>query len=112
MSFRFQKRITLFKGLSINFSKTGTSFSIGPRGAKLNVRGDKVTGTMGIPGTGLSYRKRLGGNADEVDTLDNQPTPSQVQQQEARTTNELSWKKFGVLSFIGFLIMTYLFIIK
>lgn len=59
MGLRFQKRIRLFKGLTLNMSKTSTSFSLGGRGAIVNIRGDKVTGTVGIPGTGLSYRDRL-----------------------------------------------------
>ena len=55
MGLRFQKRIRLFKGLTINLSKTGASLSIGGRGATINLskRGTKTT--VGIPGTGISY---------------------------------------------------------
>jgi hypothetical protein len=58
---RFQKRISLGKGLRLNLSKSGMGFSfgmpgfstsIGPRGSFLNV---------GIPGTGLSNRIPLSG---------------------------------------------------
>lgn len=59
MGFRFQKRIKLLPGLRVNLSKTGISWSIGTRGAGINLRGGKVTGNVGIPGTGLSYRQRL-----------------------------------------------------
>ena len=59
MGFRFQKRIRIFKGLTLNLSKSGTSWTVGGRGASVNVRGDKVTGNAGIPGTGISYRERL-----------------------------------------------------
>ena len=59
MGFRFQKRIRLFKGLTLNLSKSGTSWTVGGPGASVNVRGDKVTGTVGAPGTGLSYRQTL-----------------------------------------------------
>ena len=59
MGFRFQKRISLFKGLTLNLSKSGTSWTVGGPGASVNVRGDKVTGTVGVPGTGLSYRETL-----------------------------------------------------
>jgi hypothetical protein len=59
MGFRFQKRIRIFKGLTLNLSKSGTSFTVGGRGASINVSGDKVTGNAGIPGTGISYRERL-----------------------------------------------------
>ena len=59
MGLRFQRRIRLFKGVTLNLSKTGPSVSLGGRGARINFRGDKVTGTVGVPGTGLSYRERL-----------------------------------------------------
>ena len=32
MGFRFQKRIRIFKGLTLNLSKSGTSWSLGGRG--------------------------------------------------------------------------------
>ena len=59
MGFRFQKRIRIFKGLTLNLSKSGTSWTVGGPGASINVRGEKVTGTVGVPGTGLSYRETL-----------------------------------------------------
>jgi hypothetical protein len=59
MGFRFQKRIRIFKGLTLNLSKSGTSWTVGGPGASVNVRGDKITGTVGAPGTGLSYRQTL-----------------------------------------------------
>ena len=65
MGFRFQKRIRIFKGLTLNLSKSGTSWTVGGRGASVNVRGDKVTGNAGIPGTGISYRERLDAQSTE-----------------------------------------------
>ena len=59
MGFRFQKRIRIFKGLTVNLSKSSPSFTIGGKGASINIRSDKVTGNAGIPGTGISYRHRL-----------------------------------------------------
>ena len=55
MPLRFQKRIRLFKGLTINLSKTGTSVSIGGRGATVNLSKRGTRTTVGIPGTGISY---------------------------------------------------------
>jgi hypothetical protein len=60
MGFRFQKRISILPGLRINLSKTGASASIGPRGADLNIGRGGITTNAGLPGTGLSYRSRLG----------------------------------------------------
>jgi hypothetical protein len=57
--FRFRKTIPLGKFLRINVSKTGASLSAGRPGATINVRKDRVDGTAGIPGSGLSYKERL-----------------------------------------------------
>ena len=59
MSFRFQKRIKMLPGLRLNVSKTGISWTLGTRGASVTARDGKLTGNVGLPGTGLSYRKRL-----------------------------------------------------
>lgn len=58
--FRFRKTISILPGVRINLSKTGVSGSLGGNGATVNVgkRGQMVT--LGIPGTGLSYRTPLG----------------------------------------------------
>jgi hypothetical protein len=60
MGFRFQKRISILPGMRINLSKSGVSASVGPRGADVNVGPHGVTANAGIPGTGLSYRQKLG----------------------------------------------------
>lgn len=61
MGFRFQKRISILPGVRINLSKSGVSTSLGPRGADVNIGKGGVTANAGIPGTGLSYRQKLGG---------------------------------------------------
>jgi hypothetical protein len=57
--FRFRKVISLGKFLRINLSKTGASLSAGRPGATVNIRKDRVDGTVGVPGSGLSYKERL-----------------------------------------------------
>jgi hypothetical protein len=60
MGFRFRKSIQLFPGVRLNISKSGTSYTIGPRrGGSINIgkRGTYVNAS--IPGTGISYRERL-----------------------------------------------------
>lgn len=57
MGLRFQKRITIFPGVTINLSKSGASLSLGPRGAKYTISSKGHRGTVGIPGTGVSYTK-------------------------------------------------------
>ena len=61
MGFRFQKRISILPGVRINLSKSGVSTSLGPRGADVNIGKDGVTANAGTPGTGLSYRQKVGG---------------------------------------------------
>ncbi|GGD56214.1 DUF4236 domain-containing protein [Croceicoccus mobilis] len=59
MGFRFQKRISILPGVRLNLSKSGASWSVGPRGASVNIGKRGIFGNVGIPGTGLSYRERL-----------------------------------------------------
>lgn len=60
MALRFQRRIKIFPGVYINLSKSGISASVGGKGATVNVgsTGRRMV-TLGIPGTGLSYRMPL-----------------------------------------------------
>jgi hypothetical protein len=60
MALRFQRRIRIFPGVYINLSKSGVSASVGGKGATVNIgsTGRKMV-TVGIPGTGLSYRVPL-----------------------------------------------------
>ena len=63
MGFRYRKRWNLLPGLAINLSKKGlSSLSIGRPGATINVpiaREGPSQGTVGLPGTGLSWRESL-----------------------------------------------------
>ncbi len=61
MGFRFQKRISVLPGVKVNLSKSRISTSIGGKGAGVNIGPDgKPMVTVGIPGTGMSYRQQLG----------------------------------------------------
>ncbi|KAB2848422.1 MAG: DUF4236 domain-containing protein [Hyphomicrobiaceae bacterium] len=59
---RWRKTISILPGVKINLSKSGVSTSLGGHGATVNVgTGGRRTITLGIPGTGLSYRVPLAG---------------------------------------------------
>ena len=60
MAFRFQKRIKLLPGVTVNIGKRGISASAGPRGAKITVGKTGTRATVGLPGTGISQTKMLG----------------------------------------------------
>jgi len=60
MGLRFHKSISLLPGVKLNISKTGISASIGGRGATVNIgKGGRVRGTVGAPGTGISYSEEV-----------------------------------------------------
>ncbi len=57
MGFRFRKQLGIFKGAKLNITKKGiSSLSLGKKGATINVGKQGASQTIGIPGTGLSYR--------------------------------------------------------
>ena len=60
--FRFRKSIGVLPGVKVNLSKSRVSTSLGGRGATVNVGADgRRMVTVGIPGTGMSYRAPLTG---------------------------------------------------
>lgn len=62
MGLRFRKRLKIAPGLYLNVSSSGTSWSLGAPGAMLNFGGrNGARATFGIPGSGLSYSQKLGG---------------------------------------------------
>jgi hypothetical protein len=61
MGWRFKRVLNLFPFLRLNLSKSGLSTSVGPRGADVNIGRHGMTTNAGIPGTGLSYRQKMGG---------------------------------------------------
>lgn len=64
MGFRFQKRIKLLPGLSVNLSKSGVSSSFGATGARVTLGHGQKRTTLGLPGSGISHStvKRLAAN--------------------------------------------------
>jgi len=58
MGLRLQRRIKVFPGVRINLSKSGVGLSVGGRGAHFGIdsRGRRYT-SVGLPGTGLSWRE-------------------------------------------------------
>ncbi len=52
MGFRFQRRIKIMPGVTLNVGKRGVSTSFGRRGAHVTIGQNGVRTTVGIPGTG------------------------------------------------------------
>ena len=59
MGFRFSKRIKILPGVTLNLRKGVPSVSVGPRGAKATIGAKGISSSLGIPGTGASYQKKL-----------------------------------------------------
>src|SRR5271167_4105426 len=55
MGFRFYRRVRILPGLSVNFSRSGPSLSVGVRGAHVTVGRRGICKTVGIPGTGIFW---------------------------------------------------------
>ena len=96
MSFRFQRRIKILPGLRLNVSKTGISWTVGTRGASVTARDGKLTGNVGLPGTGLSYRKRL-------DLPDSEPD-AEYPQTPHQPSGTPSWILLAIVLAIGIFI--------
>lgn len=60
MGIRFRKSIKIAPGVRINLSKSGVSATLGPKGASIGVGRRGVFANLGIPGSGVFYRKKLG----------------------------------------------------
>jgi len=58
---RFRRRVRLFPGVTLNFSKTGISTTVGIPGASVNFNKQGTFLNTGIPGTGIYDRKRIDG---------------------------------------------------
>ena len=65
MGFRFRKSFKIAPGVRVNVGKKSVGISAGVKGARVSVNSKgRVTKTVGIPGTGLSYSKteKIGGS--------------------------------------------------
>ena len=79
MGMRFYRRIRICKGVHLNVSRSGVGISLGMRGASISTgpRGQYVN--LGIPGTGISYRQKIGGNTNKGDSQSKYLSDSDVQ---------------------------------
>lgn len=63
MGFRLQRRISLGKFFQLNISKSGVGISAGVPGLRISHGPRGTHFTAGLPGTGLSYQKKIGGKS-------------------------------------------------
>ena len=60
MAWAFRRRIKVIPGVYINLSKSGISSNVGVRGASLTFRSDGIYRNLGLPGTGIYSREKVG----------------------------------------------------
>lgn len=65
MGFRFRRSVKIAPGLRLNFGKRGLSLSAGVRGSSVTFGPRGTYSNVGIPGTGLSFRERIGGGSEK-----------------------------------------------
>ena len=105
MAWYYRKRIKIFPGVHLNFSKSGISTSIGPKGAKVNIGPKGSYIYTSIPGTGLYSRQKLVSDGNKKNKQ-----PSQLQEinepvkREGCLSINNSWgccfRWFGLISFL------------
>ncbi len=66
MAWSFRKRIKLIPGVHLNLSKSGISTSIGFRGASMTFGNSGTYLNLGIPGTGIQNRQKLGSQGNQT----------------------------------------------
>ncbi|MDH6370530.1 hypothetical protein M2444_002310 [Paenibacillus sp. PastF-3] len=111
-SFRFRKSINLGGGVKLNVGKKGVGISAGVKGARVSAGPSGKRTTVSLPGTGLSYSTKIGGEnsprsgRSKNSTLDvDEMTPKQI---ENRNKNLKIIKYIGV-AFIALIVILIIF---
>lgn len=91
MVFRFRKSVRILPGVRLNFSKSGTSVSLGTRGLRYTVGPKGTRTTIGLPGTGLSWTEYRSHKANKptISPAANNPTVAQAAQSIATTRHTI-----------------------
>lgn len=91
MGFRFRKSISICPGIRVNFGKSGfTGVNVGPRGASLSIGKQGTHANVGLPGTGLSYRTRIGRtNAEKNNSASSESQNTELAQQLNEIESEI-----------------------
>ena len=83
MALRFRRSIKLAPGIRMNFTGSGLSWTLGPRGASIGVGRRGAFLNTGIPGSGLYARQRLSGGERTTE-----PAPSATQDATVSVSDE------------------------
>lgn len=87
MGVRFRKSFSLGKGMRMNVGKSSLGFSVGTRGARVSINSNgRITQSVGVPGTGLSYVSSKTFSRGDTKKLD----PDFFEEQEEYTGPEIN----------------------
>lgn len=75
---RFRRRVKLFPGVYLNFSKSGISTTVGVPGASINFSKQGSFLNTGIPGTGIYDRQKIGSGKKGQQNIPVSDTPSET----------------------------------
>lgn len=64
MGLRFRRTVKLLPGVRLNLSRSGVSTTVGVRGASVTAGKQGTYANVGLPGSGVSYRTRIDGEAE------------------------------------------------
>ena len=117
MGFRFRKSIKLFPGVTLNFSKSGISTSIGKPGATVNFSSRGTKTTVDIPGTGISYSESSSTHSSHSArpsqglpfARPQPPSQTQFNGQPSKGMGFGALLGWGIVALIGFLMISGLF---
>ena len=76
MALRFRRSVKLAPGIRMNFSGSGVSWTLGPRGASVGIGRRGTYLNSGMPGTGLYAREQLGSSAPRASSSPGKTTIS------------------------------------
>lgn len=98
MGLRFRKTISLLPGVRLNISKSGIGVSAGVPGLRgsINTSG-RMTGTVGIPGTGVSYvkTKTIGKKSKKSASSSKDPDKKALSEKSAATEKKSERKELS-----------------
>ncbi len=113
MAWNYRKRIKIFPGIYLNFSKGGVSTSIGPKGAQVSFGKKGTFLNTSIPGTGLYSRKKISNNND--DNNENHPINETHQNKDGFFKIKNTWgccfRWLGLISIVFLIINLFLLLI-
>ena len=85
MAFRFRKSFKIAPGVRVNIGKSGlSSIGVGPRGASMSFGKSGTHSNVGIPGTGISFRNKVGGTSSKREEQRIQRLQEKLEQEERR----------------------------